>query len=73
MLVKVALIIDKRKEQSTKYKKILENSDITVFTVSDFVDALGIMEVFEPDLILVSDSLDFDIKKALSHRLESLI
>lgn len=65
MLVKVVLIIDKRKEQSTKYKKILENSDITVFTVSDFVDALGIMEAFEPDLILVSDSLDFDIKKTL--------
>lgn len=65
MLVKVVLIIDKRKEQSTKYKKILENSDITTFVASDFAQALSIMNSFEPDLILISDSLDFDIKKAL--------
>ena len=65
MLVKVVLIIDKRKEQSTKYKKILENSDITVFVASDFAQALNFMNSFEPDLILISDSLEFDIKKAL--------
>ena len=65
MLVKVVLIIDKRKEQSTKYKKILENSDITVFVASDFAQALNYMNSFEPDLILISDSLDFDVKKAL--------
>lgn len=65
MLVKVVLIIDKRKEQSTKYKKILENSDITVFVASDFAQALNFMNSFEPDLILISDSLDFDVKKAL--------
>ncbi len=65
MLVKVVLLIDKRKEQSTKYKKILENSDITVFTSPDFASALGIINAFEPDLILISDSIDFDIKKAI--------
>ncbi len=65
MLVKVVLIIDKRKEQSIKYKKILENNDITVFTASDFAAALNLMNAFEPDLILISDSLDFDIKKAI--------
>lgn len=65
MLVKVVLIIDKRKEQSTKYKKILENSDITVFVASDFAQALNFMNSFEPDLILISDSLDFDVKKAM--------
>ncbi len=65
MLVKVVLIIDKRKEQSTKYKKILENSDITVFTSSDFASSLPVINSFEPDLILISDSLDFDIKKAI--------
>ncbi len=65
MLVKVVLIIDKRKEQSIKYKKILENSDITVFIASDFVRALEIMNRFEPDLLLISDSMDFDIKKAI--------
>ncbi len=66
MLVKVVLIIDKRKEQSVKYKKILEgNSDISVFIAPDFAQALGIMNAFEPDLIIISDSLDFNIKKAL--------
>lgn len=65
MLVKVVLIIDKRKEQSTKYKKLLENNDITVLTASDFAQALNLMNSFEPDLILISDSLDFNTKKAI--------
>ena len=41
MLVKVVLIIDKRKEQSVKYKKILENSGISVFIASDFPQGLN--------------------------------
>lgn len=65
MLVKVVLIIDKRKEQSTKYKRLLENNDITVLTASDFAQALNLMNAFEPDLILISDSLDCDTKKAI--------
>ena len=65
MLVKVVLIIDKRIEQSTKYKKILENTDVTVFTAQDFSLAFKIINDFEPDLILISDSLDSDIKKAI--------
>ncbi len=65
MPVKVVLIIDKRKEQSIKYKKILENNDISVFIASDFAQSLNLMNTFEPDLILLSDSLDFDIKKAI--------
>ena len=65
MLAKAVLIIDKRVEQSTRYKKILENSDITVFTSADFASSLKIINDFEPDLILISDSIDFDIKKAI--------
>ena len=65
MLLKVVLIIDKRKEQSIKYKKILENSDISVFIAGDFAQALNIMNSFEPDLILISDSIDFEVKEAL--------
>ena len=65
MLVKVVLIIDKRIEQATRYKKILENSDITVFVAKDFACALNIINSFEPDLILISDSLDLDIKKII--------
>ena len=65
MLIKVVLIIDKRKEQSIKYKKILENSNINVFIAADLSRALDIINRFEPDLILISDSMDFDIKKAV--------
>ncbi len=65
MLSKVVLIIDKRKEQSVKYKKILESSDMTAITAADFAQALNFMNAFEPDLILISDSLNFDIKEAI--------
>ena len=65
MLSKVVLIIDKRKEQSVKYKKILESADMTVITAMDFAQALNFMNAFEPDLILISDSLNFDIKEAI--------
>lgn len=64
MLAKVVLIIDKRREQSVKYKRILENSDITVLTANDFAQSLDFINNFEPDLILISDSIDFNIKKA---------
>lgn len=65
MLTKVVLIIDKRKEQSTKYKKILENNDISVFVADNFATSLNLMNEFEPDLILISDSIDFDVKEAI--------
>lgn len=65
MLVKVVLLIDKRKEQSVRYKKILEGAGVTVFTVSNFAMGLNIMNSFEPDLILISDSLKIDVKKAI--------
>ena len=65
MLAKAVLIIDKRIEQSTKYKKLLESIDISVFTASDFANSLKIINDFEPDVILISDSIDFDIKKAI--------
>ena len=65
MFEKVVLIVDKRKEQSTKYKKNLENTDITVFIASDLAQSFKLMNEFEPDLILLSDSLDFDVKKTI--------
>ncbi len=65
MLIKVVLIIDKRQEQSVKYKKILESSEITVVTASDFAQSFNSMNAFEPDLILISDSIEFDVRKAI--------
>ncbi len=62
MLSKVILIIDKRKEQSTKYKKIFEAKATVVFTASDMPEAIGLINDFEPDLILLSDSIDDNIQ-----------
>ncbi len=65
MHTKAVLIMDKRREQSVKYKKILENNGISVFTASDFAESLNLLNEFEPDLVLISDSINFDIKKAI--------
>lgn len=52
-----ALIIDTRKELSTKYKKSLTDKDIQVQTARNIQDALGFIQKYEPDLIIVSDSI----------------
>lgn len=54
----VTLIIDKRKELSTKYKKLLENEYSIVFVSSDIISALKFIQEQEPDLIIISDSVD---------------
>lgn len=56
--VKVVLIIDKRKEQSIKYKKNLENAGLTAIIENDFAGALNSINRLEPDLILISDSIE---------------
>ncbi len=57
----VTLIIDKRKELSTKYKKLLENEYSVVFVSSDIISALKFIQEQEPDLIIISDSVDEDL------------
>lgn len=57
MLSKI-LIIDKRKELSTKYKKSLEDADTSVAVARTLKDALLELQTGEPDLILISDSID---------------
>lgn len=52
-----ALIIDTRKELSTKYKKSLTDKDIQVQIARTLKDALGCIQTLEPDLIIVSDSI----------------
>ena len=54
----VTLLIDKRLEISTKYKKLLENKSNTVYISKDFLSALKIIQDCEPDLIIISDSLE---------------
>ena len=57
MLSKI-LIIDKRKELSIKYKKNLENSDCSVVISGVLSEALRELQTLEPDLIIVSDSIE---------------
>ena len=52
------LIIDKRRELPTKYKKSLECSDISVSTAATLKDALQSIQSIEPDIIIVSDSIE---------------
>lgn len=75
----VTLIIDKRKELSTKYKKILENSNNEVLVSKNFISAMKIIQDKEPDLIIISDSVDENISdyckkiRALTYNLRPVI
>lgn len=55
---KYTLIIDKRKELSTKYKKLIESSDNFVLICHSLNSAIKSVQDNEPDLIIVSDSID---------------
>ena len=64
MLAKVVLILDKRREMSTKYKKLLEQSGVSVFTETDLKSGFDLLYAFDPDLIIISDSLDISLDEA---------
>ena len=57
----VTLIIDKRLEISTKYKKALENDFSNVIISKDFISAMKFIQDKEPDLIVISDSMGQDL------------
>ena len=75
----VTLLVDKRLELSTKYKKLLENSSNTVYISKDFITALKIIQDNEPDLIIISDSLDGELDdyckkiRALTYNMRPII
>ena len=52
------LIIDKRKELSTKYKKSLEDNETAAVISRNLKDALRLIQTTDPDVIIVSDSID---------------
>ena len=64
MLSKLVMIIDKRKELPAKYKKNIETNGINVIITSEFEKGLETLSEFEPDLILISDSLDISLAEA---------
>ena len=62
MLSKI-LIIDKRKELPAKYKKNIEDADTSVTISNNLRDAIGDIQELEPDMIIVSDSIDEPLDK----------
>lgn len=57
----VTLIIDKRKEISIKYKKLLHDKYSTVLISKNLISAMKIIQDKEPDLIIISDSMGTDL------------
>lgn len=55
---KTTLIIDKRLELSTKYKKLIEGTENFVEISHDLTFAIKFIQENEPDLIIISDSID---------------
>lgn len=55
---KTTLIIDKRKELSTKYKKLIENDENLVIISRSLNSAIKLIQDNEPDLIIISDSIE---------------
>lgn len=75
----VTLIIDKRLELSTKYKKLLESETNNVIVSKDLISAVKIIQDKEPDLIIISDSFDNDLSdfcrqiRALTYNMRPII
>lgn len=55
---KNTLIIDKRRELSTKYKRLIESNDNFVIICHSLNTAIKNVQENEPDLIIVSDSIE---------------
>lgn len=62
MLSKI-LIIDKRKELSVKYKKSIDNAEASVVIAPSLDEAMKDIRTIEPDLIIVSDSINEPLDK----------
>lgn len=75
----VTLLIDKRRELSTKYKKLLETPANKVLVSKNLITAMKIIQDTEPDLIIVSDSIDNDLSdyckkiRALTYNMRPVI
>lgn len=75
----VTLIIDKRRELSTKYKKLLESKNNKVIISKNLISAIKLIQDKEPDLIIISDSIDSDLSdyckkiRALTYNMRPII
>ena len=55
------LIVDKRKELSIKYKKSIDEAEINTVIARKLSDALVILQTLEPDMIIISDSIEEEL------------
>ena len=75
----VTLLIDKRRELSTKYKKLLETENNTVLVSKNLLSAMKTIQDTEPDVIIISDSIDSDLSdyckkiRALTYNMRPVI
>lgn len=60
-MLSTVLIIDQRKELSIKYKKSISTPDINVVITGGLKDAIQGVQNLEPDLIIISDSIEEDL------------
>jgi len=60
-MLSTVLIIDKRKELSTKYKKSIENHQYEVVVARNLKDAFIQIQNIEPDMVIISDSIEEDL------------
>ena len=57
-MLSTILIIDKRKELSTKYKKSIDSTETNVIITRTLKDAFITLQNLEPDLVIISDSIE---------------
>ena len=75
----VTLIIDTRREIPAKYKKLLTNSANHVEIAQNLISAMKFIQDKEPDLIIISDSVEGDLSeyckkiRALTYNLRPII
>ena len=75
----VTLIIDKRRELPAKYKKLLKNRFSQVIISKNLISAMKIIQDKEPDMIIISDSIDSDLSdycrkiRALTYNMRPII
>ncbi|MBE7712009.1 MAG: diguanylate cyclase [Cyanobacteria bacterium SIG31] len=60
-MLSTVLIIDKRKELSVKYKKTVDEADVNAIIARTLKDAIVQVQLLEPDLIIVSDSIEEEL------------
>ena len=63
MSLPIVLILDKRRELSTKYKRLIEQNGSKVFIADSAEHSFALLQEYEPDLILISDSINLPLSE----------